>query len=128
MIVFALMAITLLLFQFSGASIFVPNLVLCLTSSIKTCSSGILSLILLILHQCFTSLHASKCPIPFLRKVFALPSCISSPCFPLQTQDSQGAVVAEAATADEDPGQVQDQLRRVRLRPAGTRGHAPKGS
>lgn len=55
------------------------------------------------------------------------PTCISPPCFPLQTQDSQGAVVAEAATADEDPGQVQDQLRCVRLRPVGTRGHAPKG-
>lgn len=48
--------------------------------------------------------------------------------FPPQTQDSQGAVVAEAAAADEDPGQVQDQLRCVRLGPAGTRGHAPKGS
>lgn len=39
-----------------------------------------------------------------------LTPCISPPCFPPQTQDSQGAVVAEAATADEDPGQVQDQL------------------
>lgn len=58
------------------------------------------------------------CPTPH---VFHLPV---SP----QTQDSQGAVVAEAATADEDPGQVQDQLRCVRLGPAGTRGHAPKGS
>lgn len=29
--------------------------------------------------------------------------------------------MAEAPPTDEDPGQVQDQLRRVRLRPAGTR-------
>lgn len=67
-------------------------------------------------------------PDPICKEGVCLtPMCFTS-LFPPQTQDSQGAVVAEAAAADEDPGQVQDQLRCVRLRPAGTRGHAPKGS
>lgn len=44
-------------------------------------------------------------------------SCFLSP----QPQDPEGAVVAEAPSTDENPGQVQDELRRVRLRPAGTR-------
>jgi len=38
---------------------------------------------------------------------------------PAQTSDPQGAVVAEAPPPHEDPGQVQDELRRVRLRAAG---------
>lgn len=41
-------------------------------------------------------------------------------CAP-QSQGPQGPVVAEATSTDEDPGQVQDQLRRVRRGPAGTR-------
>ena len=38
-----------------------------------------------------------------------------------QAPDPQGAVVAEAAAAHEDPGQVQGQLRGVRPWPAGAR-------
>lgn len=40
---------------------------------------------------------------------------------PFQTQDPKGPVVVEAPPPDENPGQVQDELRRVRRRPAGTR-------
>lgn len=90
--------------------------------------SGILSLILLILAQCFTSAPWQSMPDPIYKEGVCLtPHVFHFPVSP-QTQDSQGAVVAEAATADEDPGQVQDQLRYIRLRPAGTCGHAPKGS
>ena len=42
-------------------------------------------------------------------------------CVGVQLQDSKGAVVAEASSLDEDPGEVQDKLRRVRLWSAGAR-------
>lgn len=60
--------------------------------------------------QCATPLSASDRPGVFL-----------SP----QPQDPEGAVVAEAPSADENPRQVQDELRRVRLRPAGARDPDP---
>lgn len=45
----------------------------------------------------------------------------SSRIFSPQPQDPHRAVVAEAPPSDEDTGQVQDQLRHVRLGPAGAR-------
>lgn len=45
--------------------------------------------------------------------------------FFFQPQDPDGAVVAEAPSRDENPGQVRDRLRHVRLGPAGTRVPGP---
>lgn len=52
-----------------------------------------------------------------MTKTWPLPENLPSP----QPQDPDGAVVAEAPPTDENPCQVQDELWRVRLGPAGTR-------